>query len=248
MKYLLTLLFFAHISIYGQSVKLREIRLKPNSKYFNTTEKTIIYPIIVTTNKRADSLINSQIKDDVFEIDEEKRNINEILAEHINDYDLINLSYEITYNNDGLLSFSIFSEGCGAYCSSKETYFNFDIKTGQKITISDLLLTEKLNSFRNIVFADKVKALTQYKIEESNLANPNIDSTVVNWALEQVDENCINSVKIDDFSLSSLNIEINDICEFPHAIRSQEPSYELKYSYLFISHFLRPKFRNILMK
>jgi hypothetical protein len=248
MKYFLTLLLLSQTSTYGQTAKFREIMLKPNSKYYNTTDKTIIYPIIVTTNKRVDSLINSQIKNDVFETDDEKGSINKILDEHINDYGLINLSYEITYNSYGLLSLSIFSEGCGAYCSSSETYFNFDTKTGQKITISDLLVTEKLDSFRNIVFADKVKALTQYKIEESNLSNLNIDSTTVNWALEQVDENCINSVKIDDFSLSSFNIEINDICEFPHAIRSQEPSYELKYSYSFISHFLRPKFRNILMK
>ena len=246
MKYSFTILLFICITSYGQTVKFKEIKLKPNARYYHTSEKTITYPLVVTSNKKIDSSINKQIKDILFEIDTENENVRKVLTEHINEYGLINLSYEVTYNSYGLLSFSVFREGCGAYCSSNETYFNFDINTGKEITINDLFLDDKLDSFRSVVFADKVKALNKYKIEEKSLTD--MDSITVNWALQQVDESCIDNVNITEFSISSLTLEIKDICEFPHVIKSQEPSYELKYPFSSLSTFLAPRFKKILLR
>lgn len=249
MKVYFTVILLVSFSSYGQNITFREIKLRPKPNYYKTTEKTIVYPIVVTNNKRVDSLINSQIKNEVFSPDDEKQSIYKTLVENINDYGLINLSYEVTYKGSGLLSFSIFSEGCGAYCSSGETYFNFDLKTGKKLSIADLIIENRLDSFHKIVFTNKVKSLREYKEEELNiLKQGDIDSTTYDWALEQIDNNCINDVKLDDFSLSSFNIEIKDICEFPHAIRSQQPTYDLKYTYIFLSTFLTPRFKKIFLK
>lgn len=168
MKFYFTVILLVSFSCYGQNITFREIKLSPGSHYYKTTKKTIIYPIVVTNNKRVDSLINSQIKNEVFSPDDEKQSINKTLVENIND-GLINLSYKVSYKKNGLLSFSIFSEGCGAYCSSRETYFNFDLKTGKKLSIIDLIIENKLDSFYNIVFADKVKYLREYKEEELSM-------------------------------------------------------------------------------
>ena len=248
MKFYFIVILLVSISSYGQNITFWEIKLRPNPAYYKTTEKTIIYPVVVTNNKKIDSLINSQIKNEVFSPDDEKQSINKTLAENINDYGLINLSYEVTYKGSGLLSFSIFSEGCGAYCSSGETYFNFDLKTGKKLSITDLIIENKLDSFRKIVFANKVRSLREYKEEELNiLKQGDIDSSTYDWALEQVDSNCINDVNLEDFLFSSFNLEIKDICEFPHAIRSEQPTYELKYTYVFLSAFLTPRFKKIFL-
>lgn len=185
----------------------------------------------------------------MFSPDDDKQSIEKVLVEHINDYGLINLSYEVTYKLNGILSMHIYAEGCGAHCSSWTTYFNFDLKTGKKITIDDLVIESKTDSFRKIVFADKIKALNSYKSGEiDNVTNNHIDSATYHWVLEQVDSNCINTVEIDNFSLSGLMIEIIDPCEFPHAIRSQEPSYKLEYPLKSISSFLKPKFKRLLLK
>jgi len=249
MKFYFTVILLVSFSSYGQNITFREIKLKPNPIYYKTAEKTIIYPIVVTNNKRVDSLINPQIKNEVFSPDDEKQSIYKTLVENIDDYGLINLSYEVTYKGSGLLSFSIFSEGCGAYCSSGETYFNFDLKTGKKLSITDLITETKLDSFHKLVFANKVKSLIEYKEEELNIIKQvDIDSTTYDWALEQVDSYCINDVKLDDFSLSRFNLEIKDICEFPHGIRSQLPTYELRYTYVFLSTFLTPRFKKIFLK
>jgi hypothetical protein len=227
---------------------IKEIRLSPNSKYYNTKELTITFPVVVTNNPQIDKLINTQIKDEMFYPDNIKQSLKAVLDENVND-GLINLSYQITYNNDGLLSFSISAEGCGAHCSSWDTYFNFYLLSGMKVSISDVFLSDKIDSFKKIVQFEKKNSLAKYRLEEKTLFNNNeIDSSTYDWAIAQVDENCINQVSIESFSFSNNLIEIFDPCEFPHVIRSQEPIIELKYTYNSIKEFLTPKFRKLLMK
>ena len=233
----------------AQNISFKELKLKPNSQFYKTNKTTIIYPIVVTQNAQIDNLINSQIKTNIFTPDDNKKNLKEILDEYINDLGLINLSYEVTYKKAGILSLNIYAEGCGAHCSSRVTYFNFDLNTGKKIEINDLLIQNKIDSFRLIVLHDKSKALKNYEIEElENLRQNIIDSATYNWAIEQVYSNCSISVQIENFLLSNRYLEIVDPCEFPFAIRSQEPTYQLRYSYKSIAPFLKPKFQKLLTK
>ena len=65
----------------------------------------------------------------------------------------------------------------------------------------------KIDSFKKLVFADKIKALNKYKEEEEKnlLGNDaRIDSATVDWAIREVDENCMADVKLDDFILSAV--------------------------------------------
>ena len=248
MKHSLIPLLFFFSNVTAQNVMIREIRLKPKSEFFKTSEKTIIYPIISTNNSRIDNIINKQIKEGSLNLETEKQSaINALNDQIVNG--LINLSYEVTYKKNGILSLNIYMEGCVAHCSSWTTYFNFDIKTGKLLGLSDLMIDNKIDSFKNIVFSDKIKALKEYKIEEvNNLKNNHIDSTSYNWILDEVDNGCMKDINIEDFSISSLGIKIFDLCEFPFAIRSQEPSYELKYSFKFIYPYLRQKFKTVFQK
>jgi hypothetical protein len=146
-----------------------------------------------------------------------------------------------------LLSMYIYAEGCGAHCSSWNSYFNFDLRTGKEINITDIILEDKIDSFTSIVLHDKLKAFEQYKIEEiTEFKEEHIDSISYNWILEQVDSNCAKSAEIGIFSLSNQMVEIINPCEFPFMLRSQQPSYELKYQYKFLGPFLKPKFRVLL--
>ena len=242
------LLFIALLfsTAYAQKASFKEIKLKPNPKVFDTKEATIIYPIIVTANPQADKLMNAQIKDGVLDLEHTKHNARTLLMEHIKEYGLINLSYGVTYNKNAVLSLYVYEEDCGAYCSSGSTYFNFDLKTGKAISIADLITADKLDSFKNIVFHDKLKALQEYKLEEiEELKQGNIDSSTYTWILEEVDSYCSKSVELKKFSLSNGNMDVIDRCELPNAIKSQQPAYELKYSFQFLQPFLKPKFKMI---
>jgi hypothetical protein len=246
MKILLVFILSLCSCAYAQKAAFKEIKLKPSTKFYAPEGSSIIYPIIVTADPKVDQLINTQIKDELLNLDSTKQTARTLLTEHINEYGLVNLSYEVIYNNHAILSLQVYEEGCGAYCSSGDSYFNFDLTTGKKIAIADLIKEEMLDSFRNIVFHDKLKALQEYKLEEiEDLKQGNTDSSTYDWAMQEVDSNCSKSVSLESFSLPGL-IQVFDRCEFPHAIQSQQPTYELKYSYRFLQPFLKPKFKQLL--
>lgn len=239
--------FILTIQSSGQKASFKEIELRPNSKYYTTKEATIKFPIVQTGNSKIDIIINSQIKEGVFLPDNGNQSLQSVLNENIKEYGLINSSYQVTYNSSGFLSLSIYTEGCGAYCSSSNSYFNFDLLTGKKISIYDVILKDRIDSFKNIVQSDKIYSLTKFKLEEKNsFLNNQIDSATYDWVISQIDDNCINQFSIEHFSISSNSVEIIDPCEFPHAIQSQEPMIELKYTYNSIAKFLSPKFKKIL--
>jgi len=248
MKRSFTILFFVFsLQCHAQKATFKELKLKANTKYYTKKEPTIIFPIVTTNNPKIDKLINTQIKNGVFQPDNENQSLEKVLLENINEYGLTDVSYEVTFNRYYLLSFSVFSQGCGAYCSSTNTYFNFDLSTGKKVSIYDVILKSKIDSFKNIVQSDKVNALNKYKIEEKNLIGSDaIDSSAYNWIISEVDDNCINQISIETFAVSSNSFEIFDPCEFPHVIRSQEPEIELKYTFSSVKKILTPKFKKLL--
>ena len=247
-KYLLFLFLFYLSAAEAQQAGFKEIKLRPNKKLFDTKDSTIIYPIVVLKNTAAARRINNTIKEAILMPDDEKISTRKAL-ENIRDENTINLSYEVTFNKNGILSMYIYSEGCGAYCSSGNTYFNFDLSTGTEITISGIIDAAKLDDFKKMVLADKVNALTAYKKEEKdNLANAYIDTATYEWALQEVDSNCIKTASIENFSLSAGQVEIIDPCEFPHVIRSQEPAIELKYNYKTVAAFIKPGIRKRLLQ
>ena len=131
MKFVLLFISYLFAMIaYGQTVTFEEIRLEPNPKFFNVKYVTIVYPIVVTKNSAVDEMINNEIKTQVLDIEDNNASAAKLLAERI-DGGLINLFYEVSCKKNNILSMSITSEGCGAYCSSYDSYFNFDLKTAR---------------------------------------------------------------------------------------------------------------------
>jgi hypothetical protein len=198
---------------------------------------------VATTNPVVDKMINDEIKTQILDIKDSKSSAGKLLVERINE-GLINLSYQVSFKRNNILSMSITEEGCGAYCSSYDNYFNFDLKTGKPIGITSIINESKIDSLRALVQKDKRKALNEYKKDEISVDSVHIDSADYRWIVEYVDENCFNSIQIENFSLSDSAIEFIDPCVFPHVIRSQEPAYRLVYSYKFLSEFLKPEFKS----
>jgi len=101
------------------------------------------------------------------------------------------------------------------------------------------------------VSADTAEKITSVEIGDYDCWMEYSDHTPIivtfndNLATEQVNSNCIKDVQIENFSLSNLNIEIIDPCEFPHAIRVLEPTQKLKYSFKFLSPFRNPNFQKL---
>lgn len=239
MRLVIVMLFLLPVLSFGQKASFKEIKVKVKKGMYNSRDTTIIFPVIITTNKTAAKRINNNIQKAIIEEYDNQKSLLKNIQDFTDNMLLLHLWYDVTFNNK-ILSFSIYKESCGAYCYSTRTYFNFDIATGKEITISDIIKENKIDSFTSMVKADKIKFLQAYKKEQDEQFNNVADSSTYNWITDQVDNDCMASINTEQFSLSPGWLQVFDPCEFPHAIRSFEPFYELKYPYKQISRFLKP--------
>ena len=234
----------------GQVATISEVKRQPNTRLFNTKDSAIIYPVVVTNAKAIDDKMNFQIQETLLHPDSAIANnpVEEILDTAIL-YGLTFMSYEITFNRDHVLSFTVTAENCGANCSEWQSHFNFNTQTGDRITIDDILKSDLMQAFKDSVFRRKVNELVRYKSKlKDNLERKHVDHDSYAWAMEQVELYCINSISLEQFSLSGSGIEIFDNCEFPRLIRELQPGYHLNYSYSSINELLTPGWKKILMK
>jgi hypothetical protein len=245
---LFLLICLASLEAYGQNVYIRGIRLRARSEFLDTKDTTIFYPTIATGSATLDKSINGEIMDIVLP-DEDSLDVKGRLENMIQE-GLTDISYEVTFNKNGILSINIYSEtGGGNRIVRSQTYFNFDILTGKDLSL-DYLMAKNADTFQKKVSVDKIRYLKQYQNRELKvkLAAKEIDSTEYLDAIQEVRDNCINSVSIGDFSLTEHGVEVFDPCEFPSLAKWLEPEYKLKYFYTDISAYLAPEFRRRLVK
>ena len=249
-KFTFPLLFFASF-VYGQKAIFKEIKLRAKTEFFDPKDHyaTIFYPIISTNNPNVSKLINDEIKVQILNADKENPDVLKNLNALRND-GLTDLSYEVTFNKNYVLSFSIYTqESGGSHLVDNTTYFNFDLKTGKQLSLSDLIVQSKINSFQRQGSSDKLDSLNKHKKEELNLFLQNeVDSLTYKWVIEEINANCTTQLDLKDFLLSNTYIEIVDRCQFPYAIRSQEPYYHLRYSFKSVQPILSSEFWKRLSK
>jgi hypothetical protein len=247
MKYITIIFVLFHTLAIGQFVKITEIKRQAKAMYNNTNDTTITYPIIITRSDSVNKKINSQIQSVFIDPDYLNKNVSIGLDSAISN-GLINMTYEVSFCRNNILSITINAESCGAYCTGWSTYFNFYTITGNVIGINDILKNDKRKLFGEMVFKKKTQELINYKSAlKENLEKNVIDTDAYNWAIEEID-GCENSVLLNQFSLSASSIEIHDDCGFPHAILSLQPDYKLNYTYVSIIEFLNADWKNILME
>lgn len=248
MKKLIIIFLLLNTFAIGQSVKITEIRKITSAWNYASMDTSIVYPVINTNSKSINKKINEQILEVFVDTEYLKKPVDVALDSAISG-GLFSMSYEVTFNSNNILSITINAVGCGAYCSGWSTYFNFNTSTGKSITIDDILINEKKTNFGNMVRNEKTKNLIEYKkVLKEQLEKTSIDSSAYEWALEQVNEYCMNSVSVNQFSLTASEIEIHDDCDFPHAIQGLQPDYKLEYPYADITEMLKPDWKKILMK
>ena len=237
MKYLLFFILLLSSATYAQVATIKEIKFKADSAYYNVVDTTIIYPIVVLKNTAIAKLINAQIRDGLGFSSDENENLKVAIKEQVGE-GLTDMSYIVTFNKNGILSLTVYTEESQGHIVTDYEYLNFDLRTGKKITINDIIDSNKIDSFTNKVFKSKVAFLNKYKEQELKT-----DSVDYSWIVELVDNNCINSIQVNDFILSKENLQIINPCYLNMAMRAIAPDYELKYTYQSIYSFLKPTFR-----
>ncbi len=239
MRYLFIMLCFFSPGVFGQSAGVREV-------VYPSPQGPLSYPLIVMKDSVVSKAINGAIRAEVFADDEDSRGgIRNRLA-HWAKRGLSGLWYSVGLNHYGYLSLRVQTEETMGTVVDHEHYFNFELRTGARLGIGDVIAAERADSFSARLFSDKVRFINAYKEGDLRrmLEKKDIDSGSYAMMLERVDSNCYEKAEVVDFSMSEIGLEVMDPCELGgHAFAGYHPSYHLKYTYSQLEPFMRSTFR-----
>ena len=233
--YIIIVLFCLKLN--GQELSIDTLKINLSERFTSIQSKSSNnFPLINTGNNEIDSLINFDAKNRLTQFEYE----NDDILTSINKWaesGLIFLDFKITYSKKGIISYQIYLEGCGAYCTTRTDYFNYSLKTGEFLKINSILEIDKL---RNKIINEKDR---QYELQKKNLKDllnddeANLDQDTYEFVLNRYNE-CQESFQIEKFALYEDHIEFIEECSLPHVIRPLAPDIQIKFDYKNIKEYL----------
>ena len=164
MKKLTILFILLSTFAIGQSVKINEIKRDSTKWYTGTNEPAVVFPVIIAHAKDVSMKINTQLIAAFADTENWHNSFDTAIDKAAND-NLYSLGYDVSFNKSNVLSITLNIIGCGAYCTGWSAYFNFNITTGEQITMYDILISNKKKDFEDMVFKEKTEVLLDYKKE-----------------------------------------------------------------------------------
>ena len=226
--------------VIGQSIQVDTFRLEKSDRFKDIQSEKMNFPVIITGNKEIDSLINTDLKNRFTDNQYPMYGLDSTLIKWAADQ-IVFLDFQVTYNQNGILSVNISAEGCGAYCTGWTDYFNYSTLNGHWFDISDVIKSpikfkDRVNKDKEEQFAEQ----KQYLREMLNETDSGLDKSTYDWAIESY-KNCERKTDLESFSIFPDRLEIIEDCNLPNAIKNLKPSIELKYNFTEIGEVLKIK-------
>gem|GEM_PF-5609637 len=176
MKQTLLLLCLLSLRAVSQSALISEVRYNPKD-----SSAQYVFPEIRLKDRAAAKKINDTLRsqflfavpgcptDSIF---------NEIKVTAAQLSGMYDITYETVYNDSYFLSLSISAEACGMYCEPITSRYNFDLYTGNEITLDSLflpkgivILTDSLDLRRTAVLNRELQSISE-RLKTKEAENP----------------------------------------------------------------------------
>lgn len=138
MRFIIAICILISFQSQAQSVVVKKI-----TRINKFTEEKFIFPVIIVpksvdkTNK-----INNTLRKEILDVNiltPVEKIFDKVWQTKKNEtLGTLNIDFEILFNTQWLLAIKFNEELCGAYCESHDSYYNFNLKTGNKITLFSL--------------------------------------------------------------------------------------------------------------
>ena len=210
---------------------INELILQINDGYTNSN---YIYPLLKSKDEYIENAINFQVRDSFFNLINTEPNISrhdEILEmlsilkkSYLEKFNggISNINYKIYQNQFNIFSLSIMFIYIGAYSSYVSTHLCFDLKTGNRIDINQLIkpfkipyLKEKLSNMKLERFLTSLDDLKNQHPDITYFNNDKFDNSI----FYNVEKQDLNSFIVTDNSIQFV-LEYG----FPHVIKAYEPN------------------------
>lgn len=163
---------------------VEEIVIEVTDSLSNQLAVNIKYPLIKTGESLVDAIINDHLKIKYMGYEFKDIPVEKALNHMINN-GLTTIDYEVSYNNNDIISIQIHSESCAAYCTTWTEYLNYNTKTGALLQIDDII-----NPRSNFKFLIEQQMKNQYgqlkKVLKNRLESEEdgLDTEIYEYAIE----------------------------------------------------------------
>lgn len=225
---------------FGQQVSVDTFQFKKSEKIKDIGGSKMNYPLVRLADKEIAAAINTDIQKRFTRNGYLEASLDSMLIKWADDL-IVFLDFEVTYQQNDILSLNISGESCGAYCTRWTDYFNYSTKSGTWLPISKVIKAK--GAFRTLALEDKA---LQYEHQKEKLKSYSKDPE---RGLSQEDyevvltyyDTCANEVDLSQYALYPERIQIIEDCGLPHVMQALAPTITLSYAFADIRNYLKIK-------
>jgi hypothetical protein len=154
-------------------------------------------------------------------------------------------SYEVLYNAHNLLSVALHNEFMGAYPSTNTVHLTFDLRTGQRLAVRQLVAdTLALRRRWQLAIGRRVAA----HVRALSPDDPDLDAEMRAEVRERLGVDKTgrptalepNEPRFNDFALTATGLTLYHNFDFPHVIQGLAPDPDYLFSYAELKNWLKP--------
>jgi hypothetical protein len=223
-------------SVSGQVAQVDTINLEPSNEFKDLDRGKLTYPIIRTGDPNIDSLINSDLQIRLTSNQSRIESLDSALLSWTND-GISDLDFQVTYNNNGILSINVGVEWCNAYCDFWTGYFNYSTTSGKWLSLDDV--ADITGVFGTIIQEDRKKL---YRFNIDNLKKLLQEGELGADEFTEIKQRfveCEREQKAVSFSIFPERIIIVETCWLHHSQKPLVPTVNLSYEFTSIENYLK---------
>lgn len=240
MKFFIAICLFLCFQSHAQSVVVKKI-----TRINKFTKEKFVFPVIIVPNSVDKSnKINNTLRKEILHVNIQTpvdKIFDKVWQTKKNDYlGALRINFDILFNKRWLLAIKLNEELCGAYCEGHNSYYNFNLKTGNEITLFNLFNKVGQKKLLHYLDSSKISILKNKLLEIQDtlkvITNTNRKDDIDYYKdMMELYQNCLeNYTIIDDlnylkFYLANSKITIySDRCSV-HYNRNLDEIYEFEY-------------------
>jgi hypothetical protein len=161
------------------------------------------------------------------------------LAENLkDDHWLSSMDYEVTYNKNNILDIALTIEGIGAYPDGSTKHLVFDLRTGNRLSYTDVFTSARLPELLS-----KMRAVMKQKEDAAARESEEVREALANYRTTEAEfYPPIERVELKDlggFSIGDSGVTFFYDYKYAHVVQALEPFDEFFLSYHDLKPFIR---------
>jgi|KBSSwiS6_1023812.scaffolds.fasta_scaffold01408_2 hypothetical protein len=245
-KLLFTIILF-HIQTVNGQLKVTSLKYE-NKKDFNS----FLFPRVVGDSyiaKKINTYLQTTILETTLIKSGTKTLFDEIryipMEDSVGQSGYTSMNYSILINSTDILSLQFDFETMGAYPEYHKGYYNFNSKTGQLITIKNILTETGLKKISMELIKIRSERINDWINEMDTTYNTRSDGEDSSFIAEKFAE-CNSSSDSANISIRQGSIVFYKEYCFPHVVRPYDTDLDIKFTYKYLLNYLTPFGKKIL--